>query len=138
MAPVLLAALLVSAATPADPLGARIAQSAQAAQALQGPLDGAWELRDARGRKLLILQIVDPAGGGPPAAAWREPGDGWASGYVDQIERTGGRLTIVFTRPGATEATRIRLRTGRGGFAGSISEDGKRRIVRLARTTNGQ
>ena len=129
----LLAALLLSPTPPADPLGARIAESAQAAQTRQGPLDGAWDLRDAKGRKVLILNIVDPAGGGPLAAAWREPGEGGASGYVDAIERTAGGLTFVFTRPGAAEATRVRLQTTRGGADGWVSEGGKGRFVRLLR-----
>ena len=121
-----LAALLLSAAPPADPVGARIAASAEAAQALQGPLDGAWALRDRRGRTLWMLQIVDPVGGGPPAAAWREPRNGGASGSVDQIERDAGGLTLFFARPGPAKPIRIRLKTVRGVIVGWISERGRR------------
>ena len=129
----LFAALLLAATPPADPLGARIADSARAAQALQGRWDGAWVLRDVRGRALLMLQIVDPVGGGAPAAAWREPGDGGAAGYVDEIARTAGGLTLVFTRPGAGQATRIRLHADGGGASGSLSEGATVRRVRLVR-----
>ena len=129
----LLAALLLSTTTPADPLGARIAESAQAAQALQGPLDGAWVLRDAKGRRLLILQIVDPAGGGPLAAAWREPGDGGATGYVDAIERTAGGLMIRVTSAENGKVAIIRLNRSGMEFAGRRIEDGRSLAVRLTR-----
>ena len=130
----LLATLLISAAVPADPVGARIAASAEAAQALQGPFDGAWALRDRRGRMLWLLQIVDPADGGSPAGAWRELGDGGASGSVDEIKRTAGGLTLVFTRAGQAEPIRVRLQTARGEAVGWISEGGQRRFVHLVRT----
>ena len=135
MAAGLIAALLLAATTPADPVGARIAASSRAAQALQGPLDGTWVLRDGAGRAVLILQIVDPAGGGALSAAWRAPGEGGATGYVDAIARRPGGLTFAFIRPGLGEASRVRLRlsTSSDGMTGSMSERGKARRVRLTR-----
>ena len=128
----LLAALLLSATPPADPLGARIAESARAAEALQGPLDGTWDLRDAKGRRVLILHIVDPAGGGPLAAAWRAPEDGGATGYVDAIERTAGGLTLRVAAEGGP-ATVVRLRKSGRTFTGVLIMNGRGRPVALTR-----
>jgi hypothetical protein len=76
--------------------GDRIAASSAAAQALQGPLDGTWRLADAKGRGLYLFQIVDPVT--PHASlqgAWRVP-DGARSGFVDEVHRGRGSLTLRF------------------------------------------
>jgi hypothetical protein len=130
----LLATLLISAAVPSDPVGARIAASAEAAQALQGPFDGAWALRDPHGRTLWLFQIVDPVGGGSPAGAWREPGPGGASGSVDEITRTPDGLTLVFARPGHALPIRLRLQMSGGDIVGWISGRGRPRFVHLTST----
>ena len=56
----LLAALAFTLA--ADPLTTRIGESNAAAEALQGPLDGAWTLRDGAERVLYVFQMSDPPG----------------------------------------------------------------------------
>ena len=153
MAAGLIAALLLAATTPADPVGARIAASSQAAQALQGPLDGTWVLRDGAGRAVLILQIVDPAGGGALSAAWRAPGEGGACAHdvadprlirrlppplrVCRGSTEGGRFGRV--GPGERRRSRGALARplGQGlrvvGHARSVPVCDTRRLVMLAR-----
>ena len=95
-----LAALIVcltGAAAGQDAVGTRIAQSAAAAERLQGPLDGTWKLLDARGRTLFVFQIGDPPSGGRLSCAWRTP-DG--SPRLAECRRTGARLNIAFDASG--------------------------------------
>jgi hypothetical protein len=130
------AALLAAGVPPAEPnLGGRIAASAAAAQAWQGPLDGAWTLYDARRRPILTLEITDPAGGGPLEAAWRAAGPANAYGFVEAIERQGGgRLTLRLAPAAGGPATVITLRrVGRRAWRGGIMRDGVRRPATLER-----
>jgi hypothetical protein len=101
---------LAAAASAQDAVGTRIAQSASAAEGLQGGLDGAWALLDARGRTLFIFQIGDPpTTAGPLTCAWRAP-DG-ALG-VAACHRRGRSLTIAFEAAGRR---RFVLHPSRGG-----------------------
>ncbi len=85
---VVLAVVAALAAGRADPLDSRVAQANAAAQALQGPLDGAWTLRDRREREVYALRMTDPPNGpGAGVGAWRD------------IQGRLGALT--FTRLGA-------------------------------------
>ena len=89
-----LALILAAGAPTPDDLSRRMGQSAAAAQALQGPLDGAWILSDGRGRRLYDLQITDPAGGAVRiGGAWRDGATG-RTGVIDAISRRGHRLTL--------------------------------------------
>jgi hypothetical protein len=88
---------LAAAASAQDAVGTRIAQSASAAEGLQGDLDGAWALLDARGRNLFILQIGDPPTAGPLTCAWRAPGGALG---VAVCHRRGRNLTIAFEAAG--------------------------------------
>jgi hypothetical protein len=128
------ALLLGQPAAEPDDLGLRVAQSARAAQALQGPLDGAWTLRERKGRPVLLLQITDPAGGaGPLEASWAEP-DG-PQGRMDPvagIERTGRRLTIRLKRAeDGPETVATLRRRGPRAWTGWLTEAGQRRAVSL-------
>jgi hypothetical protein len=82
-------------------IGARIRDAGAAEQALQGPLDGVWTLRDARGRALYDLQLVDPIGGGQSfGGAWRDLRDG-AEGRLGVLEdawRGGAKLRFKIVR----------------------------------------
>jgi len=94
-------AVLAPCLAPAQPdgdIGARIAGSAVAAQALQGPLDGTWTLEGRQGRTLYGLQIVDPVTGGALQAAWRR---GETVGVAQAVHR-GDRLTLTFEDHGET------------------------------------
>jgi hypothetical protein len=113
----------------------RMRASAAAAEALQGPLDGSWALRDASGGPLYVFEITDPAGGtGPTDAAWRDGGASSALGMVTTIARQGGHLLIVFTRSGAAGASETRLtRRGAGLWTGWLTAEGRTRPVMLVR-----
>jgi hypothetical protein len=131
----LLALSIVSAPPPNDAsgLGARIRDSAAAAEAYQGDWDGAWVLKDAHGRRLFVLQITDPADGGPLAGAWREAGGAGRTGWLDAIERRGAGLDFTFTKPGQKTATVVHLerRAGRSA-AGWMTTAWATRAVRLS------
>jgi hypothetical protein len=135
----LMALTMASAPTPLPDAAfeGRMRDSFDAAQALQGPLDGRWTLYDAGGRALYAIQIVDPAGGaGPLQAAWRDPRDLsplGALGVVSDIARTGGALRVSFAGHGGL-ATNLVLRQGRhGGWSGRMVESGKAIRVTLRR-----
>ena len=95
----LLAALIllagVAGSEPTN-LGVRIYQSAAAAQVLQGPLDGTWNLGDRHGMILFRLRIVD-TGGRRLQAAWSGIGGMRKLGPVDAIEVHTGILRIELT-----------------------------------------
>lgn len=130
---------VLGASSPAAPpdVGPRIAAAMTAEQHLQGPLDGAWVLRDAAGRPLYCFEIVDPVGGlGPVTGAWRD-GRGVArgvrTGFIAWIRRAGRTLRLDFA-PAGRPAVTLRLR-GRspGVWTGWMTEGGVRRAVVLRR-----
>ncbi len=136
MAPLLAGALLVLAA-PAPDVGARIHASDQAAQALQGPLDGAWTLTEAGGRGLYAFQLVDPVGGGPLQGAWRDL-RGHAPhadmGVFTDLRREGDTLRVVLPAHGDEPASGIRLRrTSSDLWRGRMSGDPAAHMVMLHR-----
>ncbi len=135
----LVAALALSAASPgngAGPLEARLRDSAAAAVALQGPLDGAWTLYDARRHQLYRLQISDPPpGSGPLDAAWRGPGASTTIGGVTSIGLGHGQLTIVLTPDRGSESVTLGLtETRHGAWAGWMTSGRGRHRVALRRS----
>jgi hypothetical protein len=135
----LMALTMASAPTPLPDAAfeGRMRDSFDAAQALQGPLDGRWTLYDAGGRALYAIQIVDPAGGGGPLqAAWRDPRDSsplGALGVVSDIARTGGALRLSFTGRGGLINTLLLWRDPHAGWSGRMVEGGKAMRVTLRR-----
>jgi hypothetical protein len=131
----LMALIMSSAPPPPDAaFEARLRDSFDAAQALQGSLDGRWTLYDAGGRALYAFQIVDPAGGGPLQAAWRDLRDSRATGglgVVSDIARTGGSLRLSFAGRGGLINTLLLWRDHRGGWSGRLAEGGKAMRVML-------
>jgi hypothetical protein len=127
-----LAALIALAVSPAagqDAVGIRIAQSAAAAERLQGPLDGTWKLVDSRGQTLFVLQIGDsPTPGEALSCAWRAP-DGTLS--LADCTRKGARLTLAFDDRGDKRAV-LRL-THFGVWRGQLQVGSAVRIVSLRR-----
>ena len=61
----------------------------------QGPLEGAWTLRDAQGRPLCTLQISDPVDG-RPGGAWRDHATK-DLGVIDGGSRGGGLVHLKLT-----------------------------------------
>lgn len=158
------AALWLAAAAPADPelqatspapadtpgapdQGASVQSAFDAAEAMQGPLDGLWRLNDASGRTLFIFDLSDP--GGPPAplaaapdhpgveGAWRDParpGKADASGLLDTVVLSSGRLTIGFLKGPDHQAAKVALRRGSDGvWRGALTGAGPRQTVTMIR-----
>ena len=122
---------LVVAAGPAQAFDARMAASSAAAERLQGPLDGAWRIRAARGRLLYIIQVSDPPGGaGPLQAAWRDPTLSGPAGVgpVESIALTPRHLSLAFA--GVSVALHGDPRRG---WRGHLIRDGQTRVVTLER-----
>ena len=114
----------------------RIRGGFNAAQGLQGPLDGGWVLRGPDGRTLYGLQLVDKGTGAILLeGAWRsmKPGQGQV-GLVDSISRTAtGGVDIRFTPRGAREASVLQLEPSGSGWSGTLWEAGANRAVTLRR-----
>jgi hypothetical protein len=112
----------------------RMRDSAAAAQALQGPLDGRWTVTDARARVVYVLQIADaPHAAAPLTAAWSDPHMG-ALGGVDAISRAGDRLNLAFAPDPDGPPVRLSLRRlKRGGWRGLLTSGALKRPVRLKR-----
>ncbi|HWF02010.1 MAG TPA: hypothetical protein VG248_19590 [Caulobacteraceae bacterium] len=80
-------------AAPEQAVSHAILRAYAAAQALQGDLDGAWQVRDRRGHLVLTLQLADPPQHvAPPTGAWSAP-DGQI-GPIDTIASAKGRLRL--------------------------------------------
>jgi hypothetical protein len=108
---------------------ARIRASAQAAESLQGPLDGAWTLVGPDGKPIYAFQIVDKPGGADPLeGVWRDlrrpsaPGD---IGLIDSLQRGPGALTVSFRAELGAHAVTVVLHAGPGGaWSGDLHEAG--------------
>ena len=116
----------------------RVRSSAAEAEAMQGPLDGAWTLVSAAGAPIYDLQLVDkPGGQGPVEGVWRDlrrpstPGD---IGLIDQIARTPMAITITFNATPRQSMVFITLRPDPGGgWSGELREGPVATPVRLRR-----
>ncbi len=128
--------LLSSCGQGADPQGAafdaRMAASAEAAERLQGDLDGHWILVNARGRPLFVFEISDPPGGAAPLAAGWRAADGAGLGVVQAIARTGRRLKLAFAVDGRSVRLDLRRRDARR-WRGWLMQDDRRREACLER-----
>ena len=119
-------------------IDARIRASAEAAESLQGPLDGPWTLVSAAGRAIFAFQIVDKPGGRDPLeGVWRDlrrppaPGD---VGIIDTLARGSDTLTIGFIAKPGQPAVDIELKSGPDGqWTGELREAGASTAVSLRR-----
>jgi len=106
----------------------RLRSSAAAVRGFQGPMEGAWTL-SAGGRAVYVLQLVDR--GGYVDGAWRDLRRAGAldgSGFIDEIQRAGGDVTIRFA-----EGIVAVLRAADGRWAGQLTEGGRTEAVTLVR-----
>lgn len=114
----------------------RLRASYNSAQGLQGPLDGGWALTTAAGQDLYALRFVD-RGSGPLEGAWRDarrPGALDGFGFLDNIERRGGQVTLRFTPRRGAPPTVITLSAAADGqWSGDMVEDGAPRTVVMRR-----
>ncbi|MDP3490859.1 MAG: hypothetical protein Q8R71_12040 [Phenylobacterium sp.] len=114
----------------------RLRASYNSAQGLQGPLDGGWALMTMAGQDLYALRFVD-RGSGPLEGAWRDarrPGSLDGFGFLDNIERRGGQVTLRFTPRRGAPPSVITLSAGaEGQWSGEMIEDGVPRGVMMRR-----
>jgi len=119
-------------------IDARIRASAEAAESLQGPLDGAWTLVSSGGGAIFAFQIVDkPGGQGPLEGVWRDlrraptPGD---IGVIATLIRGSDTLTIGFVAKPGQPPVDIELKSGANGlWTGELREAGASTAVSLRR-----
>lgn len=109
----------------------RLRSSFASAQSFQGPLDGTWTLSDGQ-RPIYTLQLVD-RGKGVLEGVWRDlrlSGTPDASGFVDEIGRGSGGLTMQFAGVGGQVS--LRLSGGHAGvWQGQLTERGGARAVTM-------
>ena len=118
----------------------------QAAEALQGPLDGVWRLQDEAGRTLYVFALADPGEAPAPLSAtpdhpgvegaWRDPNKARAfdsSGFLDSVRSDGARVSIRFVEdPGQPET--LSLSASRDGrWRGELNIAGAPRPVVMTR-----
>ncbi|RZJ93531.1 MAG: hypothetical protein EON88_14900, partial [Brevundimonas sp.] len=72
-----------------------VIQAEMNADALSGPLDGTWLVRDGAGRTVLRLVLNDRGGGRPVEGAWMtDPASGrHAAGVIGPLTQDGARIT---------------------------------------------
>lgn len=104
-------------------------------QSLQGPLDGAWVLKDAGGSSLYRVQLVDHGyAGSPLEGVWSDlkagPGAA-ATGFLASAVRDGDRLTLRFTEAPGAVAT-LDFQAG-AGFAGALKTGETEQPVTMVR-----
>lgn len=81
---------------------AGVTQAQINADALSGPMDGAWLVRDGSGRTLLRLVLNDRGGGRPVEGAWMaEPASGrHATGVVGPVTHDGTHAVLLLEGEG--------------------------------------
>jgi len=115
---------------------ARIRQSFAAAQAYSGPLEGGWTLAAKDEGKIFDLRFVDRSG--KLEGVWRDlrrPGALGASGLVDEVERTGGKLTFRFSPMAGVTDVAVLAAGPANTWTGELEENGRKRAVSLAKTS---
>jgi hypothetical protein len=111
----------------------RVKGSIAAAQNLQGPLDGGWNIAGTDGRQLYALQIVDKAGGyGELEGAWRDvrrPGSVGSTGLIDDLRRDGSDVVVRFSPRGGQSSTLTLRSAGYERWSGELVENGATQAV---------
>lgn len=114
---------------------ARLRASFASAQGLQGPLDGAWTLRNVTGGELYDLALVD--NGSALEGAWSDPrrrGAVDSSGFLADFQRVEGGVRMSFyPSPGAGLSVLTLNPAADGAWRGELEERGSRRTVTLKR-----
>ncbi|MDQ0466190.1 hypothetical protein QO010_003983 [Caulobacter ginsengisoli] len=130
--------------TPEGPLSpvalgydARVRASSDAAEGLQGPLDGGWIVTGPDGRGLVVLQLVDPGdGSGRLEGAWRDlttPDGVEPVGLIDSLDRGAGDLVIRFQPRGAGGVVLQIRPDAKGDWSGELFDKGQSIPVTMRR-----
>ncbi len=117
---------------------ARIRASSDAAEGLQGPLDGGWIVTGADGRDLVVLQLVDPGdGSGRLEGAWRDlttPDGVEPVGLINSMERGVTDLTVRFQPRGAGGVILQIHPDAKGDWSGQMFDNGQATPVTMRRS----
>jgi hypothetical protein len=126
--------------TPYDKLDVKtydraVRETAAAARARSGRMDGGWTLAGADGRALYRFQFVDR--GGETDGAWRDLNGGRGlegSGVIAQIDYDGAKLMLRFYEAGPEDPVVVSVAAGAAGaWAGNLSRKGATTSVQLKR-----
>lgn len=103
--------------------------SAAAARAAAGPLDGGWTLADIDGRRMYRFQFLDRGYGFSQAeGAWRDLDAGprlRGSGFIDQVNYAKDKLILRFFEEGAADEVLITVTpSGTGMWQGQLLRNG--------------
>ncbi len=112
----------------------RLRSSFASAQGLQGPMDGGWILSAPGDGDLYALELVERSSG-VLEGAWRDlrrPGAIGASGFLDDIQRYGGQLTLRFNANGETAVATLAAGMD-GRWSGEMAAGKRARPVVLRR-----
>jgi hypothetical protein len=111
----------------------RVKGSIAAAQNLQGPLDGGWNVATTNGGQLYALQIVDKAGGyGELEGAWRDvrrPGSVGSTGLIEDLRRDGSDVVVRFSPKGGQSSMLTLRPSGYERWSGELVENGVTQAV---------
>jgi hypothetical protein len=111
----------------------RVKGSIAAAQNLQGPLDGGWNIAGPDGSQLYALQIVDKAGGyGELEGAWRDvrrPGSVGSTGLIEDLRRDGSDVVVRFSPKGGQSSMLTLRPSGYERWSGELVENGVTQAV---------
>ena len=106
---------------------AGVANAERSMDARMGPLDGRWLLKDAQGRTLMTLSLMDQGEARPLEGAYRTADAAAAVGPLVATERANQALTFDL------DGARLSLRATAGGWAGTLAQDGRESPVSLVR-----
>jgi hypothetical protein len=98
-----------------------------AMDARMGPLDGLWKLRDADGRLVMQLALMDRGPDRPLEGAFRKVDATAGLGPIDTATYEAGRLSLTLS------GARLDLAQTANGWVGTLLEEGQSRTVALAR-----
>lgn len=91
-----------------------------------GPLDGRWHLKDADGRTLMTLSLMDQGEAKPLEGAYRTADSAAVVGPLS-AERAAGALTLEMA------GGRLALSPSGEGWSGTLTQNGRNQAVTLVR-----
>ncbi len=106
---------------------AGVANAERVMDARMGPLDGRWRLRDAEGRTVMTLSLMDQGEARPLEGAFRTADAQAEVGPLGAVERSAGALVLDL------DGGRLALTTSGEGWIGVLTRGGSERAVTLVR-----